>query len=1846
MAIFTLNGFYFRGEAENPIEVRATRFDIGAASADATLSYVIEESFDDAPPIVDLQVNGFTGVLFDGALRDPDETEFGRLFLPGGFVDIFALYFEDTDETYAFFIGGTPQPVPTTTAQLSNLASSLLGAGAIPAADPLGPGQPIALSSLAGVDINPDGLLRTAGPDGALLQGGAGDDSLIGGDGPDTLVGANGDDYLRPGSNPYRSDIILPGPGNNTIDFGASETGFFFIGYSELTGAGITVNLNGATNTTTVDKGPNGTDTILDIANAIDDSRGNSLTLHGTNQNDTFNITTGVDQFLNVAGLGGNNSYNISGPGFVRVDYSPAPSGVQVNLQTGVASQNGFGGSDTLTGNVWEVRGTAHTDVLIGRDGVDSRFAPLGGNDTIDGGADSFNRIRYDFGDTQNLFIDLAAGVATGTFNGEDFTHSIANIQFIRGSRGMFETLFGNAQDNRFEPYDAPAGSFSDIRPGGGDNTIDLRRIDERFIALRYEDQSAGIDVTINGQTNTGTIVKAAGGTDTILGVANPLFGGWTVGGLDVRGTFHDDSFTITTAAEQWISLRGEGGNNSFDLSGDGLVRIDYRAAPNAIDVDLVAGTIANGRGGIDTITGEVWEVRGTARADVFLGNDNNNSFSPLGGSDTIDGGGGFNRVRYDQGGVDSVVVDLGAGTAIARVEGIDFTQSLSNIQSVRGSRGDDMLIAGSESARLEGRGGSDIFLAGDSNVGGHDTMVGGDGADRFVLNNARDVTIFGFRPGIDILDVSRLLSTPQEIEMALQNLVTTVGETQLWLPESSGGIIRFMGLTPQQVSSIVPDFDGTDLGDDPDIIRFGQTDERPGEGNYTYGFNMFGSLTVQNGAVFDMTTPFSGAFLGIGLSEDGDGRVTVTGEGSRINLIGGSDPDNAVGVQIGRDGGFGQMELLDGAAFSQVSTNPTGNTPYLRVGAREEGSTGVLNLRDGSTLEIVGATGARLEIGREGATGTMLIDTGASATVSSTATDRSVQVEVGYGLGVGGDGTLNLASGGALEILSGWDAWLIIGSGSIGTVSLDDASIAIAGDRNAGIRIGTRFSGDGSDANGIGTLTLQNGSEISVTAPDFTNFFIGDGANSNGLAQVLSGSSIDLGGTATARIGVPDTYTLAAGGGGRLEIDGAGSTVFGLRGMDVARNLANYNNGGNGSLEVSNGGWLRIGDPDVDDWTWFEVGRGENSNGTVSIHNARITQQGANGLNPDTDEGWQPYTAIGRDGGTGRLEISGDGIAGNGYLQIGGADSEFSTMDVGRGEGANGTVSMAGGYFGTENRGKSYAIEAPHEEIDLPGDGGVAFIRIGVQGGTGELTAMNDALVFARSGDARGAGMQIGVDAGSTGTAEFMGSTLELSSTGSGAQLSVGYNRGTGSLTLDGSTANISAGNVGAYANIGVIDDGPTAGSQGEVILRNGATLDLDAGPGGAEALLRMGFGQAGGTLRIEGEGARLGFAAPAGETRLEMSTDAHTGTAVLQVADGGTITGLDRLLAGSALLDPSSETDIRIELDGGSISADSVEVWRGVLSGSGTLTDSDTGNGFITLTDSDVRVGQIGAERGLGNLNVTGDVEMTGGQMVFSKLAGAAPDQLLIEGGLTVSDAELVVFAGAGVPPAELDEFMLIRATEGIDLSGLTETFTGFDTGRLELRAGDTELWFSSIQPQLVTVSGNISDRSGSGLDGVAVTFTAEDGATQTVTSGPGGAFTFELDPGASGRIDALLDFTAGVDPGPSIARGIDILRMALGLNPSWNQPPTELDLIAADFDQNGVVSISDAVSVIRLALNVAADAAPQWVFVDEDSLPADISRSSVSYETGLDLGPVSADVAGLSLTGLVLGDVINYG
>ena len=333
------------------------------------------------------------------------------------------------------------------------------------------------------------------------IEGGPGNDTIAGTDGQDRMDGGAGDDVLNPRINDCQTDHVFASVGNDRIIYTDSPSGCHDLWYSRpwreartaLDETGVTVTINGATNTGSVRKGSHGTDTLVDIANPLNAGGtppyNGSFALRGTRSSDVFNLTLDHNQWMVVEGGPGDDTFNLRTERWVsesragstiRLDYLFSAGGIDIDLGAGRASDDGFGDEDRFTFNDdhFQLRGSNFKDTIRGSDGNDS-FIGRGGDDVIDGRGGS-DEVRFDRSGVGAVVVDLQAGTARGTWDGAAFSYRLSNIENVRGSRNDGDRLYGNNAENR-------------LRGRGGDDIIEGRGGNDRLGG------DAGDDILVGG---------------------------------------------------------------------------------------------------------------------------------------------------------------------------------------------------------------------------------------------------------------------------------------------------------------------------------------------------------------------------------------------------------------------------------------------------------------------------------------------------------------------------------------------------------------------------------------------------------------------------------------------------------------------------------------------------------------------------------------------------------------------------------------------------------------------------------------------------------------------------------------------------------------------------------------------------------------------------------------------------------------------------------------------------------------------------------------------------------------------------------------------------------------------------------------------------------------------------------------------------------------------------------------------------------------------------------------------------------------------------------------------------
>ncbi|MFO1039085.1 MAG: calcium-binding protein [Geminicoccaceae bacterium] len=353
----------------------------------------------------------------------------------------------------------------------------------------------------------------------------------------------------------------------------------------------------------------------------------------------------------------------------------------------------------------------------------------------------------------------------------------------------------GNDKINALAGNDSVDGLAGDDRLIGGPGNDTLNG-NVGFDVADYAAATAGIYVDLaNGYAEDGQ-----GGTDTLTGIE------------EINGSKFADVISLSDASGESAyghkgndillgqggddTLRPGSGNDTVDGgAGSDTVSYFFFASPaeiaqtRGIKVDLTLGKATDAWGNTDRLIG-IENVEDTTRNDVMIGNALKNTFKMRGGgNDSVNGGGGDDRVDYSKLGT-AVDVDLVAGTAkhggstdtlvsIERVKGTAFADhilgtSTAQAESFEGGKGADTIDGGGGTGINEvnyasaggavtvdlqlgtaqdGDGSTDKLTNINQVIGSAfgDTLLGSGGAE-FFFGGAGADTIDG-RGGIDRLD-------------------------------------------------------------------------------------------------------------------------------------------------------------------------------------------------------------------------------------------------------------------------------------------------------------------------------------------------------------------------------------------------------------------------------------------------------------------------------------------------------------------------------------------------------------------------------------------------------------------------------------------------------------------------------------------------------------------------------------------------------------------------------------------------------------------------------------------------------------------------------------------------------------------------------------------------------------------------------------------------------------------------------------------------------------------------------------------------------------------------------------
>lgn len=373
--------------------------------------------------------------------------------------------------------------------------------------------------------------------------------------------------------------------------------------------------------------------------------------------------------------------------------------------------------------------------------------------------------------------------------------------------------------------------------------------------------------------------------------------------------------------------------------------------------------------------------------------------------------------------------------------------------------------------------------------------------------------------------------------------------------------------------------------------------------------------------------------------------------------------------LDVGTDGGTGTYNLADVntaggtlTGFGQGAGSITANQIHVG-GVDYSGNGGTGTMRVNTTGTV--QTNHRFYVGNRG-NGTFLLDSG----TVNVGNDMEVGSRSGVGVMSMSGGTVNAGTGGG---------WQFVGRDREGNAGADGTLNISGGVFNNNFQTNRFYIGENNATGKVnvsgGTLQNQNG-----------DMLVG---NANNAAAVAS--SLNISGTGSVM-----AANVFFGNGGKGNLNMTGGTF--------SSGLTSFGNGGTSNSSVSGGNLTATGE--------IRVGQGAGGNGTLAVSGGTVQSNA--------------WIAIGREGATGNLNLSGNGIVkktgGNGsHIIIGSLDG-------------NGTVTQTGGQLLTEGGDDIYLGENSNTgKWDISaGSGSAIALRIGAIGagngivnlsGTGQLT-------------------------------------------------------------------------------------------------------------------------------------------------------------------------------------------------------------------------------------------------------------------------------------------------------------------------------------------------------------------------------------------------------------------------------------------------------------------------------------------------------------------------------------------
>jgi hypothetical protein len=517
-----------------------------------------------------------------------------------------------------------------------------------------------------------------------------------------------------------------------------------------------------------------GKDTLSNVFAISDTSSSDTFDLRGLTISQfgyVSNQAVGASPVLVFVGRGGSdtvfgNGLTLLHFGAVNGTVDNSSKGLNIDLSLGSADLSNLKAGTVVNGTltysgVYAVLASKFDDTLSGSAANES-FRGNAGNDFIDGrgGID-----RADYRNAaEGITVNLAQGSATSTSSGTD---TLRSIEEIRGSQ-FADVIDARGFTGGGVSTTSNVGSFwwgfNAVQPDGGDDVIQGNGATRLTYAITMvgirADLAAGVtDARL--EADKATLGYASLGRDTFSGV------------YAVIGTALDDELlgggagrTTTGVPLEWFA--GGAGNDTIDGKA-GFDIASYTSSPMGITVDLTktTGQVQDGWGFTDSLS-SIEEIEGSYYADSILGGAADDTFNPMRGADTVDGGSGYNELDFSSdtagvtvrlGGWVGTTGSLPAGFTGSAKDGWGDIDVFRNISGIEGSNYNDSIVGDAGSNWLDGR-------------GGNDTIDGGDGIDWVEYNQAMQGVVVDLSQGKALDDGQGTGDSAQSAEVQQDTLL------------------------------------------------------------------------------------------------------------------------------------------------------------------------------------------------------------------------------------------------------------------------------------------------------------------------------------------------------------------------------------------------------------------------------------------------------------------------------------------------------------------------------------------------------------------------------------------------------------------------------------------------------------------------------------------------------------------------------------------------------------------------------------------------------------------------------------------------------------------------------------------------------------------------------------------------------------------------------------------------------------------------------------------------------------------------------------------------------------------